>query len=784
MNCYHCNQTITDEVKGRVDSDNGIDNKEQSFCCHGCLTVCKIIKSNNLDNFYEQNITNSSNKRPIFTNQYPLEYYDLPDFTDEFVIDNRITLVSPNIHCAACVWLIEKTIGKMPGVELVRGNLSNQRIIIKLKENAKLSKVIEKLAILGYGSEPLIENSQEILRKQQNRSMLGKIGFAAFAMMNLLWISISLYTGADNGKYNEYFLWLSFAIATPTLFYSGSTILKSSWNGLKNKHLNMDTPISIGALTTYFYSSFVLFGAVDGDVYFDTVVNFIFVILIGRYLEASVKKSALSDASGFESITPKVATLLKNGIEKITAINSLKKGDEIIVKTGERIGVDGKIISGNLEIDESIITGEALPVNKKTGDIVFAGTLNNSGTATILVEKVKNSTIKQIKQMVEDASFAKPSIECTIDKFIPYFVITTISLAILSFIFNLNSGFDTALLTGVSVLIITCPCAFGIAVPIVNSISGSLLLKNKIIVKNSDILERLLKVQTVIFDKTGTLTTGDFLIEKLVAKDKEKALQIIASISKLSNHPISKSIVKNYQGVFIDVENFEQISGSGIIGKIDKDAYKIGNYEFAGGNSAEKNANIYVSKNDVNIASIFLKDEVNNNAKIVVKFLQKLGKKVIILSGDNQTSVKNIANNLAVDEFYHSQKPTDKIEFVENLQKQKNVLMIGDGVNDAPALSLASCSLAIAGIDIASEKADAVIHKNNLNAIIKLYKVATLSKKIILQNIIFALGYNLIFIPLAFFGLITPLMAAIVMPISSIIVILNSIRIKKLELKN
>jgi heavy metal translocating P-type ATPase len=415
---------------------------------------------------------------------------------------------------------------------------------------------------------------------------------------------------------------------------------------------------------------------------------------------------------------------------------------------------------------------------------VFAGTLNNSGTATILVEKVKNSTIKQIKQMVEDASFAKPSIECTIDKFIPYFVIITISLAILSFIFNLNSGFDTALLTGVSVLIITCPCAFGIAVPIVNSISGSLLLKNKIIVKNSDILERLLKVQTVIFDKTGTLTTGDFLIEKLVAKDKEKALQIIASISKLSNHPISKSIVKNYQGVFIDVENFEQISGSGIIGKIDKDAYKIGNYEFAGGNSAEKNANIYVSKNDVNIASIFLKDEVNNNAKIVVKFLQKLGKKVIILSGDNQTSVKNIANNLAVDEFYHSQKPTDKIEFVENLQKQKNVLMIGDGVNDAPALSLASCSLAIAGIDVASEKADAMIHKNNLNAIIKLYKVATLSKKIILQNIIFALGYNLIFIPLAFFGLITPLMAAIVMPISSIIVILNSIRIKKLELKN
>jgi Cu2+-exporting ATPase len=779
MKCYHCNQNITDEVKGEVEG------KEQSFCCTGCLTVCKIIKDNNLDDFYQQR---TSNSKPIFTNQYPLEYYDLDDFKDEFIVDNRITLVSPYIHCAACVWLIEKSLSEMDEVVSVRGNLSNQRIVITLQQDAKFSKVIQRLALLGYGSEPLTQQSEEVLRTKQNRVMLGRIGFAGFSMMNMMWISIALYTGAIDGQYHNYFLWLSFLLATPTLFYSGLGLLKSSWSALKNKTLNMDTPISIGALTTYCYSSLVLFEVVEGHVYFDTVVNFIFVILIGRYLEASVKKSALIDSSGFESITPKIATLIKSdNTQQLVAVNSLQKGDNILVKSGERIGVDGSIIGGELEVDESIITGEALPIVKKIGDRVFAGTLNNTGSATIIVEKIKNSTIRQIAQLVEDASFSKPHIQCVIDKFIPYFVIATISIAILGFVVNMSLGhsFDFALLAGVSVLIITCPCAFGIAVPMVNSIAGSVLLKNKIIIKNSDALEKLLQVSTVIFDKTGTLTSGEFTVKNITTTTtKEGLLQITASLASLSNHPLATSILKHYSGELLAVQEFSQIAGKGMQGTINGDVYQVGNNEFttvslqASNITPNNNTVIYIAKNGHYFGSIGLVDSVHNNAKNVVEFLQQLGKKVVVLSGDNLNAVQKLATELQVDEYYHSQTPQDKLNFATQRQHNENVLMIGDGINDAPVLSAASCSIAIAGIDIASENADVVIHKNNLFSIIKLYKVARLSKSIIMQNIIFALSYNIIFVPLAFFGVITPVIAAIVMPISSIIVILNSIRLK------
>ena len=773
MKCFHCNQKIIIPITANI------ENKDRVFCCNGCLSACKIIKNNHLGGFYKQK-TNTLN--PIFNNQYPLEYYDLPEFESEFIIDNKIILITPSIHCAACIWLIEKTLSAMPEVKSVRGNLSNYRLNIELESSAKLSGVMKQLAKIGYSSEPLLENNLEIARDKQNKILLGKIGFAGFSMMNLLWISISLYTGADTGKYNNYFLWLSFALATPTLFYSGSHILKSSWQGLKNHTLNMDTPISIGALATYIYSSLVLFGVVDGDIYFDTVVNFIFVILIGRYLEASVKKSALKDSNSFGSIVPKFASKIENGVETLVAIATLKFGSEIIIKTGDKIAIDGIIISGNLSVDEAIITGESLPIVKNIGDKVFAGTLNNSGNAIVKVGDIKNSTINTIKKMVENASFSKPKIECVIDKFIPYFVISTISIAILAFIFNFNfvgTSFDLALLSGVSILIITCPCAFGIAVPITNSIAISKLLKHKIIIKNSNILEKILTIDTVVFDKTGTLTTGDFEILNINSKiDEIDFMNIIASISKNSNHPISKAIAKYYSNSTLDITGFSEHSGLGISAKIGYDLYKIGSADFVG---SKGKASIYCSKNDEIIGEITLSDTLNINAREIVEFLQNQGKKVVILSGDNQLAVQNIAKKLQIEEFYFSQKPADKLNFIKNLQKNNRVLMIGDGVNDAPALALADCSIAISGIDIAADKADSLILKNNLIKIKTLWKISTKSKKIILQNIIFALGYNAIFVPLAFMGIITPLFAAIVMPVSSIVVILNAMRVKKID---
>ncbi|MCH9711454.1 MAG: heavy metal translocating P-type ATPase [Proteobacteria bacterium] len=800
-NCFHCGLEVTKH--NRIQAN--IDQTSRDFCCVGCASVCQTIHQSGLGAFYTQQ---TSSMLPAVTLEYPLEFYDAPAFQQPFLestaeSEKIITLISDTIHCAACVWLIEKSIGALPGVNWVRANLTDKRIRLSWDEKEiQLSKIMQRLADLGYSAMPYEQNLVEQLANKSNKAMLYKIGFAAFTMMNLLWISIALYTGASEGKYHQYFQWLGFALATPTLFYSGAGFLKSAYIGLRNRSMNMDVPISIGALTTYFYSVYVLLGfSAKGEVYFDTVVNFIFVILIGRYLENSAKKSSISASSSLQQLQPKVGLVIKGRSEIITPVSAININDRVLIRPGERIPVDGQVLSGMSETDESLLSGESQPVAKGIGDEVFAGSVNGQGAVEILVTKtLKQSVLGKIVSLVENTQHNKSAVVCSIDRIIPYFVGVTIFLALTTFVYWYPDDFDLALLSATSVLIITCPCAFGLATPMSIAVASGAAIKDKMLIKNSDTFEVLNQVDWVVFDKTGTLTLGEFKVEQIVCSPaqpqtkKSDLLQIMASIEKYSEHPLAQAIVDENRHDLLMAHDFQSTPGQGISASIDGVVYKIGKLSFVDNNQqmdvellkssqqieAQGASCIWCSSKNQVLGFVALSDQIKADAKTTITQLLSMGKQVSVLSGDSQAVTQKVADYLGIKHVIAQALPEDKANYIKQLQQQHQVLMIGDGVNDAPALVQADTSMAIgSGSDVSVNHADVVLLKSTLSPILAMITLAQRTSQTIKQNITFALLYNALMVPLAMMAKVTPLFAAIVMPISSLIVIGNAARLRK-----
>lgn len=794
--CYHCELSVTDTNKVVA----VIEGTQHNFCCAGCASVCQTIYSSGLGGFYDQQ---TSSLLPAVDLEYPLEFYDSHAFQQPFLessaLDTKtITLISNTIHCAACVWLIERAVGALDGIVWVRVNLTDKRIRVRWRDKeTQLSSIMKTLADLGYAAMPYEQNMAELQQQRRNKSMLYRIGFAGFTMMNLLWISIAMYTGASGGQYHQYFQWLGFSLATPTLFYAGYPFLKNAYFGIKNRFMNMDVPISIGALVTYFYSTYVLLGfSTKGEVYFDTVVNFIFVILIGRYLEASSKKSALSASTSLQQLQPKIALLKQDNNEIIKPIGVIEIGDIVLIKPGERIAIDGVIRLGKAEIDESLLSGESLPVNKQVGDDVFAGTLNINGSLEVEVTQTsKRSALSQIVDLVENTRASKSRIVCTIDKIIPYFVWTTLLLASATFIYWSNIDFDLALLSATSVLIITCPCAFGLATPMSIAVASGAAAKHNILIKNGDALEMLSKVKHVVFDKTGTLTLGLPQVSKVVSQiDSSALIGIISAIEKHSEHPLAKAIVRYAAEHNIDqlADDFETSPGLGVSAKVGGKRYWVGNLnhlsvseniewsEQASALEQQGYTCVWCADGQTILGFIALNDQIKKDAKATIEQLKNMGKTVSMLSGDRAQVAQSVANQLSVDHVVAEVLPNDKAQYIKSLQKQGLVLMVGDGINDAPALTQADASIAIgSGADVSVASADVVVLKTTLSPVLEAIRLSKRTQAIIKQNIVFALSYNALMVPLAMMAKVTPLFAAIVMPISSIIVIANASRLRK-----
>jgi Cu2+-exporting ATPase len=808
--CFHCGQAIpkADLVL------KSIKGKTQKFCCNGCASVCDVIYEAGMESFYKRTPNGELLAPPPPPNK-DIEFFDYDEVQSQFVdhlADKReITLMSEAIHCAACVWLIEHTLAKIDGILLARVNFTNKQIKIRWDNSkVKLSEIIKALNSVGYDANPYDPSASEEAYKKANRDLLYRLAFAGFAMMNVMWFSVALYSGAAaDAEYRNYFHWLEFIIATIALGYSGQPFLKGAWTSIRSKTVGMDLSISLGMLTTYFYSLWVTIDhSHSGDVYFDTLIDFMFLLLIGRYLEAISKNKAIDASRRLMDLQPKVARKLVDNVQSVVPVRTLLKGDAIVVKPGEKIPVDGFVKKGQSMVNESMLSGESKEVSKKQGDSVIAGTLNVDGHLIVEVEKILQDTqLGKIVHMVEEAQGSKAPIQCTADKIMPWFVTTTISLALASFVFwLLRADLEFAVITATAVLIITCPCAFGLATPMAIAVASGVSARNGILIKNGAVLEVLHSVDHFVFDKTGTLTKGEMKVVGEAyqnTQNRESIIKAVASIEKLSEHSLGQAIVESVKNEFkfgenswLKAENFRTVPGKGVEAFIGNDLYQIGTAGWlkslnmsipaALAKQALERAKlaqtaVWIAKDSTIEGVLFLEDEIRPEAIELIERLKAKGKQVTLLSGDLTIVAERVAEQLGGMNVIAEVLPADKNDVIRQLQaKCQTVAMVGDGVNDAPALVRADVGIALgSGTDVSMESADIVLMNNELLAVDRAVELSARTLKTIKQNIGSSIAYNLIMVPLAMSGVLTPLLAAITMPLSSLVVIGNAARIRK-----
>jgi Cu2+-exporting ATPase len=848
--CDHCKLPLPSGEK----ITSTINAKQFNFCCHGCKMVCETIYNSGMESFYRLTPDDETLQPPPEIDSQ-LAIYDLDEIQKEYIItlDNgqlgdlrEIHLLVEGIHCAACVWLIENRLTKIKGVLNSSVNLSAKKLHLKWdNREIQLSKILHYLAKIGYSAVPFDPEVAEGKIKKQNRDLLLRLGFAGFAAMNLMWISIALYAGADDGDYKALFQWLGFSLATPTLLYSGYPFFRGAITGLINKHLTMDLPIAIGASITYLYSSYVVFsGSQIAHVYFDTVVNFLFVILTGRYLEAMSKRLAIQSSQRLLDLQPKVATLVadKNNISEensqLIPVKALKKQDLVLVKAGEKIPVDGIVIKGQSSVDESMLTGEFLPVHKLAEDKVSAGTTNKEGILIIEVsETLKNTALGKIIHLVDEAQSTKAPIQCTTDKIIPWFVSITLLLASVSFIYWVRIDFEVALMAATSVLIITCPCAFGLATPMAIAVATGVGARMGILVKHGAVLEILSSINQFVFDKTGTLTKGKMRVTTLFYTSTEshsqtvtkidphggnlsqQQIKILASASLLesySEHMIAKAIVnftmaskfnsdllnQSFLNKSDEIDNIKIVSGVGLranvtdikgqkiiaIGKLSWISQLANISDLLSKTIAQTMLEYHQSGSTVvyawlegeGLLGFVIEDQLRENAQYVIEKMHQQDFKVTLLSGDKKEVAAYMANKLSIEEVIAEVLPDEKDKVIQQKQLGGNLIaMVGDGINDAPALVRADVGIAMgSGTDVSIDSADIILVNGELEKIPLAAQLSRATLSTIKQNITLSILYNIIMVPLAMSAMITPLVAAISMPLSSLLVIANASRIR------
>ncbi len=803
--CFHCGLPLPPDDHFEAE----LDGATRRFCCIGCRSVCSAIYDAGLQGFYQR----TPEGTPLGPPPEPprdLGLYDLEEVQEEFVTEvgesREINLLVEGIHCAACVWLIERTLANLPGILSANVNLSGKRLLVRWDNHRlKLSRIIQRLADIGYAAVPFDPEAAEGTLKKQNKAMLYRLAFAAFAVMNIMWASISLYAGAAESEYRGLFHWVGFTLATPTLFYSGWPFFRGAWTGLKNLHLTMDLPIAIGATVTYAYSVYVtVTGTTSGEVYFDTVVNFIFVILIGRYLEAMFKRQAVASTQRLLDLQPRVATVVRDGKEQVVPIRAVKPGETVLVKAGYKVPVDGVVLEGRSAVDESMLTGESEPVGKHSGDRVSAGTFNVNSALTLRVEgTLRDTALGRIIRLVEEAQSSKAPIQCTADRIVPWFVLTTLVLATLTFVYWLGRDFELALMAATSVLIITCPCAFGMATPMSIAVASGLGARHGILVKNGTVLETLSRITHFVFDKTGTLTEGRMRVREVIPVSgigEDELLRLAAIVERFSEHNIARAVVDKAEERRLDVgacelREFESVAGFGVRGEADGRQVVLGTaawlqqHDIALDSALAPTVDrleesavtcIHVAVDGRHAGIIGAADRLRADAHQLISDLRAAGIRMTLLSGDRRRVVEAVAAQLGGMEVIAEVLPEDKDRVIADLQHQGEwVAMVGDGVNDAPALIRANVGIAVgSGTDVSVESADIVLISDELDKVRQAALLSRRTLRTIRQNIALSLTYNVIMVPLAMAAFITPLIAAIAMPISSLAVIGNAARIR------
>ena len=774
------------------------DNPNLYFCCNGCQGVYHLLKDDGLDSFYDK-VGNSKLSPPIADNQ-DSSSFDMDSFKQRYIKTtkdgfNSIDLIIEGIHCSACIWLNEKVLSKKEGIIEATINFTNNKAkIIWDEETIKLSTIIDTIRSIGYNAYPYSKSSQDIKATKQKRDYFMRMAVAIFASMNIMMIDIAKYAGFFMGmeKSTLHLVHIAeFIFATPVLFYSGWIFFRGAYFGLKNRIVNMDLLVSSGATLTYIYSLYILLGG-KGHSYFDSVAMIITFVLVGKYLEVLGKKSAVDTMDKIRSQIPLEATIIEDGVKRVVSIDSIKVGDIVEVKRGEKATVDGVLIGSSGTFDESSLSGESNPIEKKSGDTIYSGTINVGGVIRYSATKdYANSTLNSIVTLIEESLNSKPKIEERTNEISKYFSLTILLLSLISFAiwYYHSRDFEQALIISISVIVIACPCALALATPIASLLGISWGAKNGIVFKEAKFIETFSKADTIILDKTGTITEGKLSIVKVDGDLNQKQLSTLYALVSSSTHPVSLAIKryleKEYSSIdTIELESVEEIGGKGL-----KAIYKGivilgGNYNLLKDYNIESKKSNYTEYNFVidgkRVISFELDDKIKDSAKELIEYLYSIGVEPIMATGDNREVALRVAKEIGIEEFIAELSPIDKANYIDRLKESgKIVVMVGDGVNDALALSKANISIAMgSGADISLAISDIVILNSSLKSIKNTFIISRRTLKFIKQNLAISLIYNLITIPIAILGFVIPLIAALSMSLSSLLVVGNSMRIK------
>ena len=733
----------------------------------------------------------------------------------------KVVLSIDGMTCSACSNGLEKYLNKQNGIKSATVNLVMANALIEYDENIlNLEKIERFVEEAGFRSLGIYNENNE---KKQNKNE--KVKFIIFSVLAvaLMYISMGHMIGLPNFSFLDMhihpLIYAGTLLALTIAFVVyGFDIIKSGCKNLIHKAPNMDTLVAMGVITSILYSLYGMYMIAKGhheyveNLYFESAAIVIFFIKLGRYIDGISKDKTKEAIQKLVQITPKEAVIKVNGEEKKVTIDEIKKGDIVVSKPGEKIAVDGEIITGKAHLDDSFITGESKPTSKTEGSKVIAGSINYDGYIEYEAEKIgKESTISEIVRLVIEATNTKAPIAKVADTVSGYFVPAVILIAIITFIAYLILGntVATAINAFVTILVVACPCSLGLATPLAIVVSEGVCANNGILVKKSEILENAEKTTTVVFDKTGTLTYGKLKIAQIVnySKMQEKELmQIVGSLEKKSAHPIGKAFedyLNENKIETLDVKDFKDVSGYGIIGKIAENEVILGNskilekYDITNSHkqdeeklAKEGNSIIYVVINNEISAIIGVNDIVRENSKEVISKLNKNKIETVMLTGDNTQTAEKIAKEIGITTVISNVTPREKTEVVKKLKAEgKYVMMCGDGINDSPALASSSIGVSVnSGTDIAMDSSDVILTRNDLNSILNLINISKKTIRNIKQNLFWAFFYNSLMIPIAMglfskWGItINPMIASFAMVISSLTVTLNALRLKRIKL--
>lgn len=787
--CFHCGLPADDTITAEIEGQNC------QFCCYGCLAVAQAIHAGGLDGYYR--FRDRPGVKPV-QQQEDYHGYDLPEVQAEFVsvdAEGRKTarLNVQGISCAACAWLIEKHLSHCEGVESVRVNATNRTCLLRWDDRQQpLSALLNEFQYIGYRPHPDRQEAGQSTRRKESQWALMRLGVAGIGMMQVGMVAVALYAGDLQGieRHWEIFLrWVSLVIATPVVLFSAQPFFKSAIRSLRARHLTMDVSVSLAIGLAYAASVWATLTH-TGDVYFDSVSMFTFFLLLGRYLEMRARHSSAFASESLQHLLPFTATRIDGQQRTSVPLASLQAGMRVWVDAGAVIPADGKLVSGFARVDESLLTGEAEPQQKSTGSTLVAGTLNSdTGFEMVITEIGAKTQLAAIERLVTEAALDKPRQVAIADRVAGWFVAAVLLIALLVAAVWWQLDSSKALWVTLSVLVVTCPCALSLAMPAVLTAGINRARKMGLLISGAQTMELLSTVSMVVFDKTGTLTHGKMQLKEVVPlgdiDDIDAMLDILAALERHSRHPIARAF-KDRQPV-VDAEAVTVVAGEGIQGRVDGHNYRFGRLDFAMRSPLEppSTAGLWqlLSKEHegrfLPVAWVGFMDELRASAKPAIQALKQHGVEVALLSGDREAPVADIANYLGITRYRGLARPKDKLNWLQEQQaKGYTVLMVGDGINDVPVLSAADVSMAMGSATrLAQSKADSILLSGNLAVASKAITLSLRVQKIVRQNLSWALLYNAVALPVAIAGWVPPWLAAIGMSASSLIVVLNAMRV-------